>query len=62
MRVILCSMAAAVLLAVAAMYVLESSVQQRADLAYSSSPSVRGPGHGTTHNLVGKDWYEAKEH
>ena len=49
-------------IAVGAMYALDATWQRRADQAFVSGSSVRIPDHGTTHNLVGKDWYSAKEH
>lgn len=62
MKVFLISMVTAIVVAVGAMYVLDSSLQLQADQAFISPTSVRLPSHGTTHNLVGKDWYSAKEH
>jgi hypothetical protein len=63
MRSFLTSVAAFAVLAVGAYVVLETSVQQRADQAFSShSGSVRIPTHGQTHNLVGTDWYSAAKH
>ena len=62
MKVFLISMVTALVVAVGAMYVLDSSFQLQADQAFISPTSVRLPSHGTTHNLVGKDWYSAKEH
>jgi hypothetical protein len=48
--------------AVGAMYLLDTGLQRQADQAFASGVSVRIPAHGNTHNLVGKDWYSAKEH
>ena len=62
MKVFLISMITAIVVAVGSMYVLDSSLQLQADQAFISPTSVRLPSHGTTHNLVGKDWYSAKEH
>ena len=62
MKVFLISMVTAIVVAVGAVYVLDSSLQLQADQAFISPTSVRLPSHGTTHNLVGKDWYSAKEH
>jgi hypothetical protein len=44
------------------MYLVNQAFQRQADQAFSSTASVRLPAHGNTHNLVGKDWSEAKEH
>jgi hypothetical protein len=44
------------------MYALDAAWQGRADQAFISPTSVRIPDHGTIHNLVGKDWYSAREH
>jgi hypothetical protein len=62
MRVFLMSAVAMVAIAVGSMFILDQVVQRNADLAFSSSTSVRLPDHGNTHNLVGRDWYSAKEH
>jgi hypothetical protein len=62
MKVFFASIGAAVVVAVGAIYALDAGWQQRADRAFISPTSVRIPDHGTTHNLVGKDWYSAKEH
>jgi hypothetical protein len=48
-------------LAIGGMYLLDK-LQLRADEAFYYPTSVRIPTHGNTHNLVGKDWYSAKEH
>lgn len=62
MKVIFASIAAAAVMAIGAMYALDAVWQRRADQAFVSASSVRIPDHGMTHNLVGKDWYSAKEH
>jgi hypothetical protein len=62
MKAFLTAVAAAVVIAAGAMYTLDATWQRRADQAFVSGTSVRIPDHGTTHNLVGKDWYSAKEH
>jgi hypothetical protein len=62
MKVFFASIGAAVVVAIGAMYALDAAWQRPADQAFFSSTSVRIPDHGTTHNLVGKDWYSAKEH
>jgi hypothetical protein len=63
MRSFLTSVAAAVVLAVGAMYLLTDFFQRPADQAFTSpTNSVRIPDHGNIHNLVGKDWYSANEH
>ena len=53
---------AAAALALAFDYALDARWQHSVDEAFASSTGVRLPAHGTTHNLVGKDWYSAKEH
>ena len=52
---------AAIVIAGAAMLVLDQSWQQ-ADQAFTSPTSVRMPSHGNTHNLVGKTWFSGKDH
>jgi hypothetical protein len=61
MRVFLTSVFAAIVIAGAAMVVLDQSWQQ-ADQAFVSPTSVRIPSHGDTHNLVGKSWFSGKDH
>jgi hypothetical protein len=61
MRVFLTSVFAAIVIAGAAMVVLDQSWQQ-ADQAFTSPTSVRIPSHGDTHNLVGKTWFSGKDH
>jgi hypothetical protein len=56
------AVAVAILIAVGAMFVLDRELQYRSDESFTSPTSVRLPSHGNTHNLVGKDWYSAKEH
>jgi hypothetical protein len=55
------AVAITIVIAVGAMFVLDREFQYRSDESFTS-PSVRLPSHGNTHNLVGKDWYSAKEH
>jgi hypothetical protein len=62
MKAFFASIAAAIVVAAGAMYALDAAWQRRADQAFVSATSVRIPDHGTTHNLVGKDWYSAREH
>jgi len=62
MRVFLASVMTMVVLAIGSMFILDQAVQRNADQAFSSSTSVRLPSHGNTHNLVGRDWYSAKDH
>ena len=62
MPVYFASTIAIVLLAFAAMFALDQGVQRNADEAFSSPSSVRLSDHGNTHNLVGLDWYSAKNH
>jgi hypothetical protein len=61
MRVFLTSVVAAIVIAGAAVLVLDQSWQQ-ADEAFTSPTSVRIPSHGNTHNLVGKTWFTGKDH
>jgi hypothetical protein len=44
------------------MFVLDRELQHRADENVHISHCARLPSHGNTHNLVGRDWYSAKEH
>lgn len=62
MKAFFTAITAAVVIAAVAMYALDARWQRRADEAFVSGTSVRIPDHGTTHNLVGRDWYSAKEH
>lgn len=62
MRSFAISVIVAVVVAVGAMYLLEQTFQRQVDEAFISPTSVRMPTHGNTHNLVGRDWYSAKEH
>jgi hypothetical protein len=62
MKAFLASIAAALVVAVIAVYALDATVQRPADQAFFSPTSVRIPDHGDIHNLVGKDWYSAREH
>ena len=62
MKVFLASVTAAAVIAIGAMYALDAIWQRPVDQAFASASSVRIPDHGTTHNLVGKDWSSAKDH
>jgi hypothetical protein len=62
MKAFFTAVIATVVIAAGAMYALDATWQRRADQEFVSASSVRIPDHGTTHNLVGKDWYSAKEH
>ncbi len=62
MKTFITSIIAIVVIAIGAAYTLDTVWQLRADKAFVSGTSVRIPEHGTTHNLVGKDWYSAREH
>jgi hypothetical protein len=62
MKSFVAALVAAVVLAIAFVYALDGTWQRSADQAFASATGVRLPDHGTTHNLVGKDWYSAKEH
>ena len=62
MKVFFTSVSTAIILAVGAFYGLDALSQHQADEAFTSGTSVRLPDHGNTHNLVGKDWYSAKDH
>ena len=62
MKTFFVSIAAAAVISIGAMYALDATWQRRADEAFVSGSSVRIPDHGTTHNLVGKDWDSDKEH
>jgi len=58
---VLSSVVAALIIAVIAVYVLDSA-QQTVDQSFSSPTTVRYPHEENIHNLVGKDWNYAKEH
>ena len=61
MKTFLTAAVLAVIIAVGSAYTL-GVFQQQADEAYAShSGSVRLPDHGVIRNLVGNDWYPAKE-
>ena len=62
MRSFLAAIIVVIAVAIGAMYFLDGTLQRQADEAFTSVASVRLPEHGNTHNLVGKDWYSAKEH
>lgn len=61
MKAFVTAAVAVIVVSVSAMYILDTR-WQRADQAFTSPSGVRIPDHGVTHNLVGKDWYSAKEH
>ena len=61
MKTFLTAVLLAIVIAVGSVYVL-GAYQQQADEAFAShSGSVRLPDHGVIRNLVGNDWYPAKE-
>ena len=62
MRAFMMAVAAAIVLAVLGLYVIDLGWQQTADQAFSSSMNVRLSHEEAGHNLVGKDWSSAKEH
>ena len=62
MKAFLLAVVTVLVVAVAFVYVLDATWQRSADRAFASTTGVSLPTHGTTHNLVGKDWYSAKEH
>ena len=62
MRSFAISVAAAVVIAILGLYLLDKAFQQTADQAFSSTTNVRFPHEEAGHNLVGKDWSSAKEH
>jgi hypothetical protein len=61
MRVFLAAVLAAIVIAGAAMLVLDRWWVP-ADQAFTSPTSVRIPSHGNTHNLVGKTWFSGTDH
>ena len=62
MRSFVISILAAIVIAGLGFYLLDKTLQQPADQAFSSKATVRLPHEETGHNLVGKDWSSAKEH
>ena len=62
MRSFVMSILAAIVIAVLGFYLLDKTLQQSADQAFSSKATVRLPHEEAGHNLVGKDWSSAKEH
>jgi hypothetical protein len=62
MTVFLTSIVVAIALAIGAALFLESTLQLRADQALVTSSGARIPDHGSTHNLVGEDWYTSRKH
>jgi hypothetical protein len=59
MRAFLSSVAAAIIVAVGAMYALDG-VWRPSDKAYSSPTGARVSYDNDNHNLVGKDWYSSR--
>jgi hypothetical protein len=51
----------AIVIAIGAAFVLESSVQVQADQALVTTSGARIPDHGDTHNLVGKGWFSPRD-
>lgn len=62
MKVFVTALLLGTVLAVAFGYALDTMWQQQADQHFASTTGVRLPSHGSTHNLVGKDWLLAKQH
>ncbi len=62
MRAFFASVVVAIVVAGGALYALDGWWQRQANKAFTSPSSVRLPDDSLTHNLVGKDWYSAKEH
>jgi hypothetical protein len=62
MRAFAMSVAGAILIAILGLYLLDKTLQQTADRAFSSATNVRLSHEEAGHNLVGKDWSSAKEH
>jgi hypothetical protein len=62
MRSFFSALAVVIALSAVFYFTLETSIQQRADEAFSSRSGVRIPGHGQTHNLVGTDWSSSTRH
>ena len=62
MRAFAMSIAGAIMIAVLGLYLLDKTLQQTADQAFSSGTNVRLSHEEAGHNLVGKDWSSAKEH
>ena len=61
MRVFLVSALAAIVVAIAAMYVLDR-IWQTSDQAFTSTTNARYPHEDNSHNLVGKGWAPANDH
>jgi hypothetical protein len=62
MRVFVTSIAAVIVIAVLGPYMLDTTLQQTADQAFSAATYVRFTHDDAGHNLVGRDWSSAKEH
>lgn len=61
MRAFVISVVAVLILAIVSFYVL-NEWQRSAYQTFVSPPNVRLSDEEAGHNLVGKDWYSAKEH
>ena len=61
MRVFLVSALAAIVVAIAAMYVLDR-IWQTSDQAFTSTTNARYPHEDNSHNLVGKGWASSDDH
>lgn len=55
MKIFLAAIAVATIIAIGAVYVLDTW-QRPADQAFASTTGARIPDHGSTNNLVGSDW------
>lgn len=62
MRAFFAAVAAALIIAVSTGVILDR-VWERSDHKFTSRTGVsQPPDHGNTHNLVGKDWWSARDH
>jgi hypothetical protein len=62
MRAFFAAVAAALIIAVGSGLILDR-VWERSDRTFTSRTGVSlPPDHGNTHNLVGKDWWSARDH
>jgi hypothetical protein len=62
MRAFWMSIAAAAVISIAAVYILDGIWQQTSDTAFTSATNVRFPHQENSHNLVGKTWQSARDH
>ena len=62
MKVFLSAIATAIVVAVAAPWLLDRAFQVSAYQAFVSGPHVQFSADEAGHNLVGKDWYSSKSH